>query len=155
MINAHLAEAHIKLISKKQVHKKFDYATVGGFTVKTDDGKDISFDWSRFDGNHTETVNGHIGIEWTLSDFDREHFEGNESKPGELDWEKIVQSILTEVTYDNGHYDEATQTETHVPMALAGFKIIAYNEDYSESETYEFTTNQIADYNKRESALAV
>lgn len=154
MINPHLAEAHVKLISKKPVDKKLDYATIGGFTVKDDinSENETHFDWTRFDGNHFKTTNGHTGIEWTLSDFDSELFESNKNKPESLNWGEIAQSILTEVSYENGHFDEETREETHVPMVIASFKIIAYNHDYSESETYEFTPAQLGDYNKRESA---
>lgn len=166
MLNAHLAEAHIKLISKKPVKKKFDYATIGGFTVKPKTHEKppvdlldapprprIEFDWSQSDGNSFETLNGHLGIDWTLSHFDSEHFAGNDGLDDTPDWEQIVASILTEVQYDNGHVDPVTNEETHVPMVLSKFKIVAYNHDYSESETYEFSPSQIAEFNKRTNAV--
>lgn len=168
MLNAHLAEAHIKLISKKPVTKKFDYATVGGFTVKTKNSENVpvdfldagdsettDFDWARSDGNSFNTTNGHMGIEWKLSEFDNEHFAGNDDPSDTPDWERIVTSILTNVQYDNGHIDPITNEETHVPMVLTGFKIVVYNHDYSESRTYAFSTQQIADYNKRTNTITV
>lgn len=166
MLNAHLAEAHIKLISKKPVKKKFDYATIGGFTVKPETHEkppvdllnakprpSIEFDWDQHHGDSFMTLNGHMGIDWTLTDFDSEHFAGNENVADTPDWEQIVASLLTEVQYDNGHIDPVTNEETHVPMVLSKFKIVVYNHDYSESKTYEFSANQIAEFNKRANAI--
>lgn len=166
MLNAHLAEAHIKLISKKQVAKKLDFATIGGFSVQPETSEkppvdlldaasrqSIEFDWVQNDGNSFETLNGHMGIDWTLSHFDSEHFAGNDDLDDTPDWEQIAASILTEVHYENGYVDPVTNEEIHVPMVLSKFKIVVYNHDYSESQTYEFSPSQIAEFNKRTNAV--
>lgn len=149
MNNPHQVVGIIRLVSTEPLTIKPDFANIGGFNVTTPDGVEVIFDWEQSEGNSFTTDDSHIGIEWELSNFDSEFFEGSNDHASDPNWAEILKGSINEIHYEAGMYDEPTNKETHIQMEVESFAIGEIPDEDRDIVWQHFSKEQIAAHNER------
>lgn len=149
MNNPHQVVGIIRLVSTEPLTVKPDFASIGGFDVTTPDGVEVIFDWEKSEGSVFTTYGDRIGIEWELSNFDSEFFEGSNDHTSDPNWVEILKGVINEIHYETGMYDEPTNKETPIQMVVESFAIGEIPEDDSDTVWQHFSKEQIAAHNER------
>lgn len=125
-----------------------DFYSAGGHEVKTEFGQDVMFDWLETRVTTHRDKNGHLIVEYYLSDFDEDHFNDNQPlvRP---DWSILTTLPLEQVYYEIGFM--VNGEEQHImpeDTTILEFSIFV-TEELGKVASYSFTDEQLRAYESK------
>jgi hypothetical protein len=123
--------------------------SIGGYSATSKDKRKFAFDWYEMSAGTENDENGHLVINCELKDFEIEDYKEmnleNNVEQSELTPEFIVSSSLEELYY------EAFNDEINgdlIPFDLVEFSILVWDNDKNDYTVFDFSEEQIKDFNE-------
>ena len=138
------------MVSSERLLRKPNFASIGGFEVKLQDGTELIFDWEETGAVTRWLPDGRLMIEWDLIRFDKEFYEASNPHAPLPDWEAIVQAQIDYIFYDVGIFTNGE--EYPMKFDLKAWNLIVWSEKENFDDPFKlitFSTSAIEDYRKR------
>jgi hypothetical protein len=133
--------AYIKLVSKHVMLEKPAIFSIGGFSGKTEDDRDIMFDWAESAASFEINEDGKGVFEVWLKEFDEEFFKGSNESVSieEVTPAFLAKCKLTEIFYECFINDV---DDPLIPLIVEEFALSG------SDGNAEFTKEQLQEYDK-------